>query len=368
MPQPFVIEEGVLIRYNQCPGTPQSEIPFPEGVTEIGEGAFRYCAGLTEITIPEGVTTIAKWAFCECTNLKRVTLPSTLKKIGYSAFARCERLTEIIIPDGVTTIDNLVFCNCTELHSVILPSTLESITTGGFTLCKSLTELIIPSSVSEIHYEAFRGCARLAKIIIPSSVSKIGMRAFYECSSDLKIIVEDASKEKYKSMPELADKSIVTFSEKLRDEGFSSEQIIEINRLNYDDKLCFIGCNKEAQNTYVTFSQSRDAGAWVATNGGGESVNINGVQSTDPYNMLLEIMKKYELQDGTPMRNICPLILRDSLEEEGDCLSNYFVRALDDLVAITSVANSNQSFFNGKRKPDTGSDEGRVHKRVRTQI
>ena len=47
----FVIENGRLIKYEG----PGGSMEIPEGVTEIGDRAFRYCKGLTEVMIPATV-------------------------------------------------------------------------------------------------------------------------------------------------------------------------------------------------------------------------------------------------------------------------------------------------------------------------
>ena len=44
-------------------------------VTEIGNGAFYGCTGLTSVTIPSSVTKIGSWAFKGCTGLTSVTIP-----------------------------------------------------------------------------------------------------------------------------------------------------------------------------------------------------------------------------------------------------------------------------------------------------
>ena len=43
------------------------------GVTTIGEAAFRYCSHLTSVNIPNSVTTIGGWAFKYCIYNHRTT-------------------------------------------------------------------------------------------------------------------------------------------------------------------------------------------------------------------------------------------------------------------------------------------------------
>ena len=74
----FVIENGVLKKYVG----PGGDVVVPEGVTTIGDGAFKNSVNLTSITLPEGVTIIGDSAFHGCARLTSVTLPEGLTCIG----------------------------------------------------------------------------------------------------------------------------------------------------------------------------------------------------------------------------------------------------------------------------------------------
>ena len=52
----FVIENGVLKKYAGRGG----DVTIPDGITEIGEGAFSRRSTLTSVTIPAGVTEIGE--------------------------------------------------------------------------------------------------------------------------------------------------------------------------------------------------------------------------------------------------------------------------------------------------------------------
>lgn len=70
---------------------------------------------LTKVTIPEGVTKIGESAFRSCYFLENVKLPNSLLSIGDSAFYSCNNLKSVVIPDSVTTIGNFAFSGCNNL-------------------------------------------------------------------------------------------------------------------------------------------------------------------------------------------------------------------------------------------------------------
>ena len=75
----FMIEKGVLKSYKGDDKT----VVIPDGVTSIGNGAFRGCSSLKSITIPNSVTSIGDGAFKDCTSLTSITIPNSVTFIGY---------------------------------------------------------------------------------------------------------------------------------------------------------------------------------------------------------------------------------------------------------------------------------------------
>ena len=88
---PFEIKNGVLRNYRKEPGV--TEVVIPDGVTRIGDGAFRDCENLSSIRIPAGVTCIEEYTFHCCMNLTDVVIPEGVTSVGKLAFACCHELT-----------------------------------------------------------------------------------------------------------------------------------------------------------------------------------------------------------------------------------------------------------------------------------
>ena len=86
------------------PNQYESDVAIPESVTynvvvysvtSIGDGAFRWCSGLTSVTIPNSVTSIGDQAFSRCIGLTSITIGSKVKTIGSLAFTDCLNLLDV---------------------------------------------------------------------------------------------------------------------------------------------------------------------------------------------------------------------------------------------------------------------------------
>ena len=115
-------------------------VKLTEGFTEIPEGAFSYCRGLTSIEIPSSVTTIGDWTFYECSGLTSIEISSSVISIGKSAFSFCSGLTSIEIPSNVKSIGGWAFYGC-QNADIVINNSEENVTVGrdAFRYCKSVT-------------------------------------------------------------------------------------------------------------------------------------------------------------------------------------------------------------------------------------
>ena len=72
-------------------GKKDSDYKIPEGVTNIGAGAFLYCTDLKSITLPQSVTNIGSYTFQECRSLKNLFMqgppPSSVGRLAFANLA-----------------------------------------------------------------------------------------------------------------------------------------------------------------------------------------------------------------------------------------------------------------------------------------
>ena len=191
--------EGEMTDYsysNQSPWYDQhiKRIIIDDGVTTIGEFAFRDCSNLTSVTIPNSVTEIRGHAFDGCSALTSVTIPNSVTTIGWSTFSGCSAITSVTIPNSVTEIRGSTFKDCSSLTSVTIPNSVTTIRMYAFSGCSALTSVTIPNSVKVIEYSAFRDCRSLTSITIPNSVTTIRMYAFSECTNLQKVNIGNSVK------------------------------------------------------------------------------------------------------------------------------------------------------------------------------
>ena len=178
------------------------KVIIEDGVTNIGNGAFKDFTSLTSIDIPNSVTSFGVNAFKGCTGLVSIDIPNSVTELGVTGtFGGCSSLTSITIPYGVGYIGMGAFSSCTSLTSIEIPNSVYRIAEGAFRGCTGLTSFTIPNSVAFIDECAFQNCTGLTSITCESeSPVEISSNRFaYVDKSACTLYVPFGSKSAYES-------------------------------------------------------------------------------------------------------------------------------------------------------------------------
>lgn len=141
-----------------------TSVTLPEGLTAVGDYAFRECSALTEVVFPETVRSFGKNVFYDNTAIKYVTFPETVDSFGARMFRGCTSLVSVVIPEGVTALGGDTFHSNESLVSVTLPSTLTELGNYEFYYCSSLVSVTLPASLETFGNYLFEGCSSLEEV------------------------------------------------------------------------------------------------------------------------------------------------------------------------------------------------------------
>ncbi len=206
--------EITIVDYD-CGNARTMEIPAEidgKRVTKIGDYAsssadnYKTDRSLTEVVVPDGITEIGAGAFSYLEGLKKITLPDSVTKIGAGAFQDCPRLTEFTVPPLVTEIPDRCFKDCAALEALNwLPEKIKSIGAdafentpwlknyegeyilidGGKTLaiyCGSAEAFEIPAEIAKVGARAFSHNDTVKSVTIPQKFDHVDEYAFYNSS------------------------------------------------------------------------------------------------------------------------------------------------------------------------------------------
>jgi hypothetical protein len=138
----------------------------PEGVTDIGGGAFRGAA-LKSVALPKTALRIKMRAFQDCTSLERVDLPESLVSIWETAFYNCKALYEITLPDHLNYIGGSAFAGCSSLTAMELPDSLTDIGDRVFQDGPNLVLRVSPGTAAEAYVLALNLAYEYKKDTMP---------------------------------------------------------------------------------------------------------------------------------------------------------------------------------------------------------
>jgi len=164
-------------------------ITLKPGLKRIGVYTFQKCMQLTHVSFVEGMKEIGEGTFHFCASLESIELKLGLKKIGQYTFHRCVQLTHVSFVDGMNEIGAFSFLDCTSLKTIELKSGLKKIGAHAFDSCTKLLHVSFVDEMDEIGTFSFANCTALKSITLKPTIKKVGSNAFWGCSQLTAIVV-----------------------------------------------------------------------------------------------------------------------------------------------------------------------------------
>lgn len=247
-------------------------IVLPEGLLNIGEGAFRNFLVLEDVNIPTTVATIEGISFQNCRKLKSVVIPAKVEKMGNNNFGNCVSLESVVIEAGeLHTLPNATFSGCKKLVNVSLPDTLSYIEHGAFENCVSLESIRLPKEHQGLVSDFFPGCENLKRVYIDSdySVRKFSVYGEREFITELNleyVFFSADSLKNYPCVPTEGDKIVSEDVNGVRYYGYPLPEWDSVVQHTFDkyvkesqthQAICSI-CGYEAETVEHDYTHSSD--------------------------------------------------------------------------------------------------------------
>ena len=215
---------------------------LPADMTVIPDYLF-YESQLREIIIPDGVTEIGEGAFANCGNLERIVIPASVTKIGKGAFQDCWSLQEVIIEGVLDSIEANAFKGCSSLTNIQIQDGLKRVEANAFQYCYGITSLdFLSDSVCYIGNNAFESTGLMGQIVLPDGVLSIGSNVFAYSQVE-SILLNDR-------LQEIGDGAFrgtyiteITIPDSVIRIGSSAFEGVSLERVTMGDNVVFIGPN-----------------------------------------------------------------------------------------------------------------------------
>ena len=152
----------------------------------IADRAFYQENSLSIYQIPSGIKRIGDFSFAR-SNLESINIPEGVREIGYGAFYHCENLNAVFIPSSVSTIEPSAFTNTPWFENWMYgPDVDDFLVVGNGILIGykgNADKVTIPSNVRKIAANVFEGHSEVMTISLPDRLEEIGEEAFKNCTS-----------------------------------------------------------------------------------------------------------------------------------------------------------------------------------------
>ncbi len=189
-------------------------IVLEEGVTEIGNGAFRGLKNVQKVTLPQSLKIISAGSFAGCEGLQEISLPMQLKHIGDGAFSGSS-LKQIFIPKNVLVMGGATFSECGQLEKIeVDPENQFFVTDHGIVYDRDKTRLVIVPKKSS-----------LSKLVIPDTVREMDKKAIDRCGALKYIIFEGGSPSGFNSESQKLDYATIFYDSSK--EGWDSWDVVK---------------------------------------------------------------------------------------------------------------------------------------------
>jgi hypothetical protein len=112
--------------FESCTGLEKFEFTQTSSFTDFGYNVFLYCSSLKQVTLPSSMTKVFTYLFNGCTGLEKITLPSTITEIQDGAFRYCVSLDTVVInreaSEGITTLAAVTVFDLCDLKAIKVPA------------------------------------------------------------------------------------------------------------------------------------------------------------------------------------------------------------------------------------------------------
>lgn len=172
--------------------TSLESVTFNDVTGKIADAICYNMPYLKSVVIQDGVSEIGNNAFKSCGMLSSIQFPSTsLRKIGYNAFWGCNELNSLIIPEGTNSIDYGAFWGCSGVTSIVMPSTLSTIGQNAFWGCSTVNSMKVSAAIPPVlGNNSLLGIPRDINLVVPAeglNIYKVSpqWKEFYNMNTDV---------------------------------------------------------------------------------------------------------------------------------------------------------------------------------------
>ncbi|MCQ2226873.1 MAG: leucine-rich repeat domain-containing protein [Bacteroidales bacterium] len=174
-----------------------TQVVVEEGVTSIGDNAFKGFKELKTVILPESLETIGRESFYWCVKLDSIEMPNA-STISLGAFSGCNGLKKVSFGRKMATIEKSAFYQCLGLRKVLFNGTTDDWFVIDFQSDNSnplkyaghlyigdseVTEISTPDTITVIPPYVCVGMVSLNSLTLGEAVVKISSHAFDGCRS-----------------------------------------------------------------------------------------------------------------------------------------------------------------------------------------